>query len=173
MIEDGEILVEPEPKKVFEPAPKGNWSGVCVDMVDLGLVKSTYEGKTSEKRMVRYTWQISKRMSTGKRYIVTRRYPATLYVDPKSGQPKSNLAKLYKSWFGYVPDNVVMGFGVGEPGMVNVSHSAPKPDGTIYANVETVSPLPEGMDALQPEDYVRVKDRAKEGHHGADEEVPF
>ncbi len=42
----------------FEPAPAGVHSAVCVDVVDLGIVEATYEGKTTKKHKIRVVWQI-------------------------------------------------------------------------------------------------------------------
>ena len=37
----------------FIPAPEGSHIGVLVDVVELGLVSTTYNGKTESKEMVR------------------------------------------------------------------------------------------------------------------------
>ena len=57
----------------FIPAPEGSHIGVLVDVVDLGLVSITNNGKTESKRMVRLVWQIAETM-LGRRSRRARRY---------------------------------------------------------------------------------------------------
>ena len=43
----------------FVPAPAGTHSAVCVDIVDLGEIEITYQGKTSRKHKIVIVWQIA------------------------------------------------------------------------------------------------------------------
>lgn len=180
-----------KPRKEFIPAPEGNFNSVCVDELDLGLqermTSARIDGQMVKvKKLVPITelrWQIDERMEDGeKRYLVTRRYPRSLYYDPSKKQG-SALAKDLMRWIGktggievdqknkklIIPD----GFSVvGKPAMLTIVHNTVGDQ--TYANVDGVAPLPKGMKPLTVEGYTRVQDRDKTPEQlKEDEEVPF
>lgn len=60
---------------------------------------------------------------------------------------------------------------IGSACLLNVVHVAR--DGATFANVSSIMRLPKGMNALQPRDYVRVKDRQEQnGSSSMAEEAP-
>jgi hypothetical protein len=52
----------------FQPCPAGTWPAVCVDVVDLGAMKSAWKEEMVHK--IRLVWQISERMPDGRPYLV-------------------------------------------------------------------------------------------------------
>lgn len=161
----------------FIPAPAGQHSAVCVDVVDMGLLEVTYNGKTKTQHKIRIVWQIEEVMEDRRPFIVQKRYTLSLHE-------KSALRKDLESWRGrgFTPAELE-GFDVetiiGVPCLLNVIHAVK--DGSTYANVSAIMKLPKGMNALTPRDYVRVCDRepaqaqTTEQDFGGitDDDVPF
>lgn len=163
----------------FTPAPEGVHQAVCVDVVDLGVIETTYAGSTKQQHKIRVMWEINEQMSDGRPFIIGRRYTLSL------GE-KASLRKDLQSWRGRpFTQAELMGFDVetvlGANCMVNVIHDTK--DGKTWANVSAIMPLAKGMTKLQPsKDYVRMKDRQTQngeppphddGYNPSDEDVPF
>ena len=158
----------------FIPAPAGVHSAVCVDVVDMGMLKVAFGGKEKSQHKIRIVWQIEEVMETGFPYIVQRRYTLSLHE-------KASLRKDLESWRGKAfTAQELEGFDVenliGVPCMLNVIHEE-KESGT-FANVTSIMRLAKGMQPLKPHDYIRVCDRtpeeqSQEGPEITDEDVPF
>lgn len=155
----------------FKPAPSGAHMAVCVDLVDLGVVKSAF----GEARKIRVYWQIEEvDDETGRPFIVSNMYTPSL-------NEKANLRKHLESWRGraFTPEEL-KGFDLekllGANCQLNVIHVVK--DGTTYANIAAIMPPPKSAAKLAPRDYVRVKDRKKDDHpeepfQATDSDVPF
>jgi hypothetical protein len=139
----------------FTPAPEGAHAAVCVDVVDLGVVETTWNKQTKKKHMVRIYWQIDEDRDDGKPFLVQRRYTLSLHE-------KAGLRKDLESWRGRAfTETELDGFDVetviGVPCLLNLVHT--KKDGTIYANIVSIMKLPKSMQAPAMRDYIRVIDR--------------
>ncbi len=141
----------------FVPAPDGVANAVCVDEVDLGIVASTF----GPKHMLKLVWEIEELMENGKRFLVSKRYAASLHE-------KATLHKDLKSWRGkaFTPDELKafdLANVVGKPCQLVIVHA--EKDGSVYANVQTVAKA--GAVKLTPSgNYIRVKDRPPEQQNG-------
>lgn len=142
----------------FTPAPEGLHQAVCVDVIDLGLQKSTYEGKTSERHMVRLVWQIEEEDENGRRFTPSQSYTNSL-------NEKAKLRQHLEAWRGRKFTDKELddpGFDlevlIGVNCQIQVVHNIGSSKRT-YANVQAVVPLGKGMTKMRPEGYVRVKDR--------------
>ena len=148
----------------FEPAPAGPAAAVCIDVVDLGMRDTPF----GVKRKLRIVWAIDKRMKSpdrktlGKPYIVGKHYTWSLHK-------KSNLRIDLENWAGkkfkesaLVKDGYDVERLLGKPAFLSITHNV-KDDGTTYANVTALMPLPDGMHAPLPDPtYVRQKDRSEQ-----------
>lgn len=144
--------------KTFEPAPAGVHQGVCVDVVDLGLLKVTWQGKESLKPKVNLAWQLAEDRDDGKPFLVFKRYTLSMHE-------KAALRKDLESWRGKpFTDEEGKAFDVerllGVNCLLNITHNDVK--GTTYANVTSVMPLMKGMPQMAARDYVRKCDRVPE-----------
>ena len=159
----------------FKPAPVGVHQGICVDVVDMGILEVTYAGQTKKQHKVRLVWQIEETMEDGKPYIVQKRYTLSL-------NEKATLRKELESWRGrpFTDDELHNGgFDVetviGANCLLNVMQV--QKNGETYANVTAVMPVKKGMSKLSVRDYVRAKDRTDA--NGRDDEplsaddIPF
>lgn len=148
----------------FTPCPGGTFCALCVDVVDLGMVKSTYSGKIKNQHKVNIVWQIEETRDDGKPFMPRKRYTLSLHE-------KASLRKDLESWRGRpFSDDELSGFDlealIGVPCMISVVQAAVA--GQIYANVTAIMKSPKGLTppAADPS-YVRVQDRPRDGDAGA------
>ncbi len=141
--------------KVFEPAPAGVHQAVCVDVVDLGLLETTWQGVTKKQHKINVAWQIAEERADGKPFLVFKRYTLSLHE-------KSGLRKDLQSWRGkaFTRDEE-MGFDIerllGVNCLLNITHH--EAGDRVYANVVSIMPLVKGMPTMIGRDYVRKVDR--------------
>lgn len=153
----------------FIPAPAGAHRAVCVDVVDLGIISKSWEGKERKVHEVRVVWQIDELMENGTLFIASQRY--TLSLDPKA-----NLRKMIEGWVGtvFTTELEAEGFDVetliGQSGIVTITHRAGSKGG-VFANVTAVSPLMKGMVPMHAVGYTRVVERPA-GTPVQDDEAP-
>ena len=162
----------------YAPAPSGTFAAVCVDVVDMGLVKVSWGGKEKSQHKITIVWQIDEERDDGKPHAVRKRYTLSLHE-------KAQLRKDLEAWRGRpFTDEELQGFDVetvlGVGAMIGIVHSTK--DGNTYANVASVSKMPRGMSAPSPRDYVRVCEREEQhqpepsvdyGPDPSDIDVPF
>lgn len=159
----------------FRPAPAGVHQAVAVDVVDMGILEVTYQGKTKKQHKIRVVWQIEELMDDGKPFICQKRYTLSL-------NEKSTLRKDLESWRGRAfTDTELDGFDVesilGVNCLLNVMQV--QKGGETYANVTAVMPLKRGMEKLTPNGYTRVQDRtaSQQGDPEpppiTDDDIPF
>lgn len=166
----------------FTPCPSGSHIATCVDVVDLGIIKSTYSGKTKSQHKVNIIWQIGEMRDDGKPFLPRKRYTLSLHE-------KASLRKDLESWRGRpFSDAELEGFDIealiGVSCMLSVVHAAQS--GSVYANVTAIMRLPKGVAPIMADpSYVRVQDRPKEdaapgnmqpadeGWQPTDDDVPF
>lgn len=167
----------------FEPCPAGMQQAVCVDVVDLGIQKSSFQnldGTDKWQHKIEIVWQSSERMKDGRPFIIKKRYTLSL-------NEKANLRHDLESWRGKAfSEDEINGFDVerllGANCNLNVVHKAGSKGGT-FANVSAVAPLMKSQSKMPAtEDYVRVCDRTPTEDAAAedddfraptDDEIPF
>lgn len=140
----------------FQPAPEGIHQAVCVDVVDLGIVESEFQGRRTSRHMVRIVFQIEARMENGRRYTVSRMFNCTL-------NEKGNLRPFLESWRGrkFGAEEIKNGFDletlIGVNARIQVLHNE-----RGYADIVSIQPIGKNDPRLEPEDYVRQQDRQQE-----------
>lgn len=147
----------------FEPCPAGPQVAVCVDVVDLGLVKNELfpnpDGTARWQHKIDVVWQSAELMADDRPYLVKKRYTLSL-------SEKATLRHDLASWRGkdFTPAELE-GFDVekliGVNCLLNVAHKAGSKGGT-FANVVSVMPLMKGQIRIKAVDYIRVCDRPKD-----------
>lgn len=167
--------------KPFEPAPEGTHRAVCCDIVDKGMVPSTWMGKTRIRHMALIKWQIDASMEDGRPFIVRRSYTASL-------DERSNLRKDLEGWAGKALTDVQaealdLETLIGKNCLLQIIHRLK--DGRTYGNVAAITPVirdRQGKPVHPPlvvADYIREKDQPHESEESqetdfrGDEEVPF
>lgn len=144
--------------KTFDPAPAGVHQGVCVDVIDLGVLDVTWQGKSKKQHKINVAWQIAEKRDDGKPFLVFKRYTLSL-------NEKASLRKDLESWRGkaFTRDEE-MGFDVesviGANCLLNIQHN--QVADKTYANVVSIMPLVKGMPKMEASDYIRKQDRPSE-----------
>ena len=155
----------------FTPCPPGTHQGVCVDVIDHGLVRQEFGGKAKQVHKVTLRWQVAEiNAETGQRFEVQKRYTLSL-------NEKATLRKDLEAWRGSrFTKEELAGFDLerllGANCQLAVVHSPSKTDpARIYANVQTIMALGKGMQRLEAEDYVREQDRVNDEPAPAEPEI--
>jgi hypothetical protein len=153
------IIAKGGDSKTYTPAPEGVHQAVCVDVIDLGMVKSQFaDDKTGEPKVqhkVNVVWQIGDKRDDGKRHQLYKRYTLSLHE-------KAALRHDLESWRGraFTFDELA-GFDVekliGANALVNVQHRKSQDGSRTYANVVAIMPLAKGMPKMAAHDYKRAE----------------
>lgn len=166
------IVVKDTRKYEHSTPAEGQHDAVCIDIVDLGVVRSAW----GEANKVEARWALSEvDPKSGMRFIVSRRFTPSLHE-------KSALRPFLEKWRGKKFDaKELEGFDleklIGVGCQLFITHN-PGEDGTVWANVVGAIPPAKGSAKLAvPADYVRVKDREPRLAEGkpeiTDEDIPF
>lgn len=143
----------------FIPAPEGLHAAVCCDVVDLGIVKTSWQGQESLKDMVRLVWQTEDTIPSGQKigqpYIISKRYSSSTHK-------KAALRIHCESWRGKgFTDEEFAEFDIerliGVCCQIQISHNVS--GGDTYANIMAIVPYPKGKPPLKVLGYTRVKNR--------------
>jgi len=142
-----------EPDSKFSPCPEGLYQAVCVDVVDLGNVTTQW----GDKPKCRIVWQVDEiDPATGRRYDVRSWYTLSL-------SEKATLRKHLEAWRGRKFTTLELrGFDlehlIGANCQIQVIHKI-SDEGKTFANLQAIVPANPKAPKLQPEHYVRDKDR--------------
>lgn len=127
----------------FIPAPEGTGAAVLTVLAFLGLHESTWQGKPRTRELVGLSYELADRSEDGRALAVNE-------VVSVSFSEKAKLYARIKALCGgrEPPEGWDLAKLLGRPCLVTVVHS--ERDGYTYANVEAVSPMPRGMQAVAP-----------------------
>lgn len=134
----------------FKPAPAGTHIAVCTRFIDLGTQTVEWQGQTKKQRKVMIAWELPhEQMDDGRPFIINQRYTF-------STSEKATFRKHLEGWRGKkFTDADFEGDTafdtrklLGVPCSLIVSNSAK--NGSTYANVEGIGPLPKGMPRPEP-----------------------
>ncbi len=153
----------------FRPCPDGTAQAILVDVIDLGMVTSTYNNETKTAHKVNFVWQVDERKDDGTRFLVFQRLTNSLH-------PKATLRKVVDTLMGRKMSDDEASAGVelddlkGKNALLTIVHNVV--GDRTYANVSTVAGLMKGMQKIKAEDYERRAPRAA-GSGQQSDEVPF
>ncbi len=77
----------------FKPHPEGIHPAVCVDVIDLGLVETEFQGQRKMVNKVKLAFESEAKTDDGKPCMVTKNFTASLH-------PKAKLAEFLGKWRG-------------------------------------------------------------------------
>ncbi len=154
----------------FELAPEGLHSGVCVDVIDLGMEDSDW----GVRHMVQLRWQIEAIRQDGKRHLLYRKLTLSL-------NERATLRQVLETWRGkrFTADEL-KGFDleklIGANCQLQIIHTT-KEDGRTFANVNAVLPPMKGADKLLALEYSRDSygkvGKELETVFNPEEDIPF
>lgn len=151
----------------FEIPSEGPVQGVCVDLIDLGLVPG-FEGRLEHK--IELVFQVDEQNEKGDaRLEVKRRFTLSMNA-------KSNLRKFVESWRGKkLTDEEAEDFELYDllnaNGMLSIVHAAGNQGGT-FANIDTIMRLGKDVEKMVPEGYKRREKKAPAEQPAAQQAKP-
>lgn len=138
----------------FPQTPAGNWSGVCIGLIDLGTHWESFQGGPQKKqRKVLIVWEIeAEKDGKDERFFVGRDF--NIGVNDKgevSYGEKSNIRKMLESWKGRAysqGEEIDLSATLGKTALVNIAGKKTNA-GKDITFVNAVSPLPKGMKVIK------------------------
>jgi hypothetical protein len=142
-------LTASKTNKQYDPIPSGNHVARLYQIIHIGTIKTTWQGKEQMSDKVRLTFELcneKKAFNEGEEprpYSISREF--SFYMSSKA-----NLRKFVEGMIGTALDeDEAATFDLegllGEECLLNVVHV--EKDGNTYANIQGASPLPKGMTA--------------------------
>lgn len=127
------------------PVDEGSYAAVCVNLVDIGLQKTNFEGREKEVNQCVIVWELAGETITIGEDVVPRTVSKTYTM---SLHERSGLRKDLKSWRGReFTDDELKAFDLrnilGAPCMIQIVHN--KSDRGVFANIASIMSLPKGM----------------------------
>lgn len=143
--------------KQYQLPSEGSVQGVLAEIVDLGVVKSEWNGVQKEQWKCLLTFEITEtKQETGERLIVSRQFTASL-------DERGNLRKFLEGWRGrsFTPEEL-QGFDldscVGVNAILSLSHN--KKGDRTYCNIASAARLLPNMEKIGISDnYVSYAER--------------
>jgi|SRR6185312_1211290 len=136
----------------FQIAPEGQYNAVCCDVIDLGIVETTWKGNVKKVHKCAIVFQLDELNDQGKRFEVAERFTVSMY-------DAARLRKFLGDWRGkgYTDEEADAGAPLhkleGVNALVQIEHNTS--NGKTYANVGSIMKAPKGATPLKVEDYVR------------------
>ena len=87
------LVLESKAGGDFKPHPEGIHPAVCVDVIDLGLVETDWQGERRLVNKVRLVFETEQRNEEGKNCIISKTFTASLH-------PKAKLSEFLGKWRG-------------------------------------------------------------------------
>ncbi len=118
----------------FKPHPEGIHPAICVDVMDLGLVETDFQGQKKMVNKVKLTFESEALTDDGKRYSVSKNFTASLH-------PKAKLAEFLGKWRGrpVMPgESIDLQKLIGANCTLVISHQK-NLSGKTYASIDAVS----------------------------------
>jgi hypothetical protein len=118
----------------YKPHPEGIHPAVCVDVMDLGLVETDYQGQRRMVNKVKVVFESEQRTQEGKPCTVAKSFTASLH-------PKAKLSEFLGKWRGrpLVPgENIELDKLIGASCTLVISHQQ-NMVGKTYASIDAVS----------------------------------
>jgi len=118
----------------FKPHPEGIHPAICVDVMDLGLVETEFQGVKKMVNKVKITFESEAKTEDGKPCSVSKNFSASLHA-------KSNLAAFLGKWRGHpvAPgESIDLQKLIGASCTLVISHQK-NLAGKTYASIDAVS----------------------------------
>lgn len=132
------------------PVDEGSYAAVCVNLVDIGLQKTNFEGREKEVNQCIVVWELAGETITIGEDTLPRTVSKTYTM---SLHERSGLRKDLKSWRGReFTDDELKAFDLrnilGAPCMIQIVHN--KSERGTFANIASIMSLPKGMPKPTP-----------------------
>ena len=151
------LVLESKAGGDFKPHVEGIHPAVCVDVIDLGLVESEFQGQRRLVHKVRVFFETEQRNEEGKNCIISKTFTASLH-------PKAKLAEFLGKWRGrpVVPgESIDLAKLIGANCTLVISHQQ-NLVGRTYASIDAVSKPTKKLTASGSYDPAMARQRIAE-----------
>lgn len=143
----------------FEPVDAGTYAARCFEMIQIGTIKESFEGKEKLLNKVRISWELPTELKVFKEgdpekpHVVSKDFTLSM-------ADKATLRKFLEGWRGKAfTDDESKAFDItvllGKPCMLSVIHKTSKM-GKVYAEISSISSVPKGMTVPDPINEISV-----------------
>lgn len=145
------LTAKDETKEYEKPTP-GQYTAVCADIIDLGMVEETYDEQTRSVHKCAIVFQLDALNKEGRRFEVAPRFTVSMHK-------KANLRKFLEDWRGrpYTDEQAKEGAPLhvleGVNAYVQIVHR--ESNGKVYANIGTIMAKPSGTPSVKIVGYQR------------------
>jgi hypothetical protein len=118
----------------FKPHPEGIHPAVCLDVIDMGLQETEFQGQRKMVNKLRLVFETEQKLEDGRNCTISKNFTASLH-------PKAKLAEFLGKWRGrpVVPGETIdLGKLIGACCTIVVSHQQNQ-QGRTYAGIDAVS----------------------------------
>ena len=140
--------------KSFDPMPAGSYPARLYSVIHIGTIESEWQGQITTKDKVRLGFEFPTETKVfneekGEQpYVLSREFTLSI-------SDKGHLRPFLEGWQGKrMTDeeaiNVDLEEWIGKEGLINVVHTEPNHQGSVYANISSISPLPKGLKCPDP-----------------------
>lgn len=136
----------------FKPHPEGIHHCVCVDVIDLGLVETSFQGVTKLVNKLKVIFESQARMEDGRPFTVGKNFTASLHK-------KAKLNEFLGKWRGrpvVVGETIDLDKLIGSCCTLVISHQENQ-SGNLYAQIDAVSKPTETVKASGTYDGAAVR----------------
>jgi hypothetical protein len=151
------IVLQCKDNADFKPHPEGIHPGVCVDVIDLGLVETEFQGEKRMVNKVRLVFETEQKAEDGRNCTVSKNFTASLH-------PKAKLAEFLGKWRGrpIVPGETIdLAKLLGACCTLVISHQQ-NLVGKTYASIDAVSKPTKKLAASGGYDPAAARQRVQE-----------
>lgn len=137
-------LLAKDNQKEFKPLKAGTHIGRVCGIINIGTITDSFKNEDVTRNRVYISFEIPNQLKEdGKPYTIGQEFTLSM-------NSKGNLLPFIESMLGVKLDKEASKeFDVysllGNTAMLNVVHSLPNAEGNVFANIKSVSPIPEGM----------------------------
>lgn len=128
------MVLECKETKDFKPHPEGIHPAVCVDCIDLGMMRTEYQGQERMVHKLKLVFESMELLEDGTRCTVSKSFTASLHS-------KARLAEFLGRWRGrpvVTGESIDLGKLIGESCTLVISHQQ-NVAGRTYASIDAVS----------------------------------
>lgn len=128
------MILECKESSDFKPHPEGIHPAVCVDVMDLGMVKTEFQGQERMVHKVRLVFESEQLTEDGRRCTISKNFTASLHA-------KAKLAEFLGKWRGrpVLPgESIDLGKLIGANCTLVISHQQ-NAVGKVYGNIDAIS----------------------------------
>jgi hypothetical protein len=141
----------------FKPHPEGIHPAVCLDVIDLGLQETEFQGQRRMVNKLKLAFEIELRMEDGKPFTISKNFTASLH-------PKAKLAEFLGKWRGrpvVPPESIDLAWLLGACCTLVISHQQ-NMVGKTYASIDAISKPTKKLAASGHYDSVAARQRYAE-----------